>query len=95
MASLAAKAAGGRMSVRDVELAVKRANRAAAKAGAAGEPDETAVDYLGDLARRATELSGHRIAITDGIRKSIRIDYADNGDLEDILKKLCGEGIIE
>lgn len=93
MAALAAKAANGKMSVRDTELAVKKANRAAAKAKDADA--ETAVDYLGDLARRATELSGHRIAITDGVRKSIRIDYTDNGDLEDLLRKLCGDGIIE
>ena len=94
MASLAAKAAGGKMSVRDMELAVRKANRAEAKADADGK-DEPKVDYLGDLARRATEMTGHKITISDGIRKTVHIDYADYGDLEDLLRKLCGDGIIE
>lgn len=94
MVSLAAKAAGGKMSVRDMELAVKKANRAGNKADTDDEGG-TKVDYIGDLARRATEMSGHKITISDGIRKTVHVDFADYGDLEDLLRKLCGDGIIE
>ncbi len=80
------------MSVRETEAAVKSANRTS-PAKPAASPAE--VDYMGELERRATELSSHRITISQAPRKLVKIEYTDNADLEDILKLLCGEGIIE
>ena len=81
---LAAQVAAGGISVRDLEKAVKRANRPAKPEGE--KPYH--VDYAADLARR--------VAISDrGVQKSVTLFYDDNEDLEILLTQICGADFLD
>lgn len=98
MLSFAERAVNRNLSVREVESAVKTANRAyLAEMRAAGEEDtEVKVNYIADLENRATAIIGRRLRIQPGKRKKIiSIEYQNDRDLEELLEKLCGESIIE
>ena len=98
MLSFAERAVNRNLSVREVESAVKTANRAyLAEMRAAGEEDtEVKVNYIADLENRATAIIGRRLRIQPGKRKKIiSIEYQNDRDLEELLEKLCGKGIIE
>lgn len=85
------------LSVRDTEALVKKLNRLYEMADApTDEPETIKVDYVGDLERRARELLGRQIKIkAKGKSKVVQIEFNDNEDLEELLVKLCGKGIIE
>ena len=54
------------------------------------------VDYLAELETKATSLIGRRLRIQTGKRRRIvSIEYQNDEDLEELLLKICGEGIIE
>ena len=96
---LAGKIVSGGLSVRAAEDLVKKENRAAA---AAAESAETApelgleIDYYAELEKKAMGILGRRVKISHrGISKHITVSYEDNEDLEILLTKLCGSGIIE
>ncbi len=92
---LARKAQQTGMSVREVEKAVKLMNRPAA-APKASSGDVQKEVYFAELERKAMELSGHRIKISDlgeGKRR-LTVDYSDNDDLEELLLKLCGPDVL-
>ena len=58
--------------------------------------DEIKVDYIKDLEKKAMHLTGKRVKIkTTGKVSTVEIDFYGNDDLEDILVKICGKGIIE
>ena len=98
MLSFAERAVNRNLSVREVESAVKTANRAylAEMRAAVEEDTEVKVNYIADLENRATAIIGRRLRIQPGKRKKIiSIEYQNDRDLEEILEKLCGEGIIE
>ena len=87
------------LSVRDTEAWVKKLNKDFEK-GQTEEPakdDGTiAVDYIKDLEKKAMHITGKRVKIkTSGKVSTVEIDFYGNDDLEDILVKLCGKGIIE
>ncbi len=85
------------LSVRDTEALVKKLNKLAQSAEA-GEDDEQqiVIDYVKDLEDRARNLTGRQIKIkAKGKSKVVQIEFADNEDLEELLVKLCGKGIIE
>ena len=89
---LAAQVAAGGISVRDLEIAVKRANRPAKPEGE--KPYH--VDYAADLARRMTSHLGRRVAISDrGVQKSVTLFYDDNEDLEILLTQICGADFLD
>lgn len=89
---LAAQVAAGGISVRDLEKAVKRANRPAKPEGE--KPYH--VDYAADLARRMTSHLGRRVAISDrGVQKSVTLFYDDNEDLEILLTQICGADFLD
>lgn len=93
--ALSEKIIGRRLSVRETEAAVKRENKLSSY-----EPENIVstvnVDYIGELARKAEELTGRRVRITtSGKKRSVVVDYTDYEDLEQLLIKLCGNGIIE
>ena len=89
---LAAQVAAGGISVRDLEKAVKRANRPATPEGE--KPYH--VDYAADLARRMTSHLGRRVAISDrGVQKSVTLFYDDNEDLEILLTQICGADFLD
>ena len=96
---VAAKIVSGGLSVRAAEDLVKKENRAAA---AAAKSDAEApelgleIDYYAELEKKAMGMLGRRVKISHrGISKHVTISYEDNEDLEILLTKLCGNGIIE
>ena len=54
------------------------------------------IDYFAELEKKAMGILGRRVKISHrGVSKHISVSYADNEDLEILLTKLCGNGIIE
>lgn len=97
MVSLAQRCVNRNLSVRDVEAAVKQANRQYAKSLDAGDDmPSLAVDYFQSLESRFTNMTGRRCKITESKnKKTFQLEYRDNEDLEEILKKLAGDGIFD
>ena len=96
MFSLANRAVARNLSVREVEAAVKAANRTRKEENGPEVDGGVRVDYLAELEKRATSLIGRRVAIQAGKRKKIlTVEYQTNEDLEELLTKLCGNEIIE
>ncbi len=91
--SLAKRIVYHRLSVREAEAAVKNLNRQ--KKTQQPVSDRTVPDYLADLEKRATGLSGRLIRITAGRKKQVVVEYQDNEDLENLLVALCGREIKE
>ena len=92
---LAQKAVRKGMSVRELELAVKRMNRKERIPDDA-PADSVRVDYRAELERRVTALSGRRIKISDAKgRKTVSIEYTSDEDLEALLSAVCGRSVIE
>ena len=76
---------------------VKAENRAAA-APKAEEKDEdvVTVNYITELENRVRRDLGRLVKITEKPKKkTIEIEYQDNEDLEELLKKLCGDDFFE
>ncbi len=96
---IAQKAILRNLSVREIEAAVKTANRAYAAEMQAEETEddgEVHVDYVAELERRATTALGRRLRIQSGKRKKIvTIEFQNDEDLEDILTRICGDGILD
>lgn len=87
------------LSVRAAEDLVRKENKLTQKAD---DPDESLpeigleIDYYGELSKKAMELIGRRVKINHkGASKCISVSFEDNEDLEILLKKLCGDAIIE
>lgn len=96
MFALANRAVLRNLSVREVEAAVKAANRNRKAEIAPADDTVVRVDYLAELEKRATSLIGRRVAIQAGKRKKIlTVEYQTNEDLEELLLRLCGNEIIE
>ena len=91
------------LSVREVEAAVKRLNSeyerkltGAEEAVAETSAQKQARIYLNDLEKRAMEQLGRRVKIqNEGRKKTVEIAYNDNEDLEELLKKICGNAIFD
>ncbi len=95
MVDVALKILEGSLSVRDVEALVKKINKLCEMPDES-KPETIVVDYVGDLEKRARELLGRQVKIkAKGKTKVVQIEYNDNEDLEELLVKLCGKGIIE
>lgn len=96
---VAAKIVAQGLSVRVAEDMVRKENKLTQKAETEGEevPEiGLEIDYYGELAKKAMELIGRRVKISHkGVVKSITVTFEDNEDLEILLKKLCGDEIIE
>ena len=101
MMPLAQKVVNRNLSVREIETAVKSANRDyAARRRAQGkseyEEDTVQVDYIAELEARATTILSRRLKIESGKRKKIiTIEFQDNDDLNDLLTRLCGGNIMD
>ena len=101
MMPLAQKVVNRNLSVREIETAVKAANRDyAARRRAEGksefEEDTVQVDYIAELEARATTILSRRLKIESGKRKKIiTIEFQDNDDLTDLLTRLCGGNIMD
>lgn len=96
---LATKLVAGGLSVRVAEDLVRKENKLTQKAEVEGDevPEiGLEIDYYDELAKKAMELIGRRVKISHkGVAKSVSISFEDNEDLEILLKKLCGDDIIE
>ena len=97
----ARRALGEGWSVRTLEEEVKRALRRkkAEEKTAADEDDGEAapiVDYAEVLAGRLQRELGRRVLITAGKRKkTITFTYEDNEDLDQFLRRLCGDAFMD
>lgn len=87
------------LSVRQTEELAKKLNRPSPPTKERGDLVDYGVrdvDYAAELSVRMTSELGRRVKITDGKRvKKIEIEYADNSDLEKIIKKLCGASFLD
>ncbi len=89
---LARAVAAGKLSVRELEREVKRANR---------PPKEERekpyrVDYAQDLSNRMMSHLGRRVVVSDrGPQKTVTLYYQDNEDLEVLLTQICGEEFLD
>ncbi|MBQ8163829.1 MAG: ParB/RepB/Spo0J family partition protein [Clostridia bacterium] len=85
------------LSVRDTELLVKKLNKLFDKKDEVLEEEsDFVVDYIDDLERRATSLTGRRFKIkASGNTRIVQFEFFDNEDLEEVLVKLCGNKIRE
>ena len=95
---LAEKAANGEMTVRQLEEAVRRENKNSAKEqNETHRTEEVKVNYLRAIEERFTGITGRRCKIADkkhGV-KTLTLEYRDDGDLEELLKKLAGDDVFK
>lgn len=92
--SVAEKAVAKGLSVRQVEALVDSLNGKTVKKTPSTPSVE--VNYVEDLEKRVTSHMGRLFKIhTKGKRKKIEIEYSDERDLENIIKKLCGNTFFE
>ena len=90
------------LNVRDTEALVKKLNKIYDDSLKQDKNQQTAeadiiVNYSKDLENRAMSLIGKRVKIIDSGKhnKFLQVEYIDNEDLEELLVKICGEGIKE
>lgn len=98
MVPLAERCVNRNLSVRDVEAAVKAANKLYGQETQENEAEDTGVqvDYIHSLETRFTNFTGRRCKISAAKNKKMfQLEYRDNEDLEELLKKLAGAGIFE
>lgn len=93
MMAIATRAAARKLSVREVEAAVKAANRKPAAEEVIIPP---MVNYIRDLEDKVTESLGRRCRIVNTPKKkTIQLEYTDDDDLQALLTALCGHAPIE
>ena len=91
---LAKRVAARNLSVREVETAVKNANKESKDSDTNARI--ASVNYLSDLESKVTENLGRRCHIIKNSKKKIvQLEYTDDDDLNDLLTKLCGKPPIE
>ncbi len=94
MDTLAKRVVARNLSVRETEAAVKAMNKA--KPSEEKEAAPLRVDYVAELERRVTGLSGRYCKITSrGKRKTVTLEYSSEDDLEALLGTICGAKITE
>ena len=83
------------LSVREVELAVKRANEATFEEVEEKVHPQIKI-HMKELERKATSSLGRKVRISRSSKKKIvELSYDDDADLEALLLALCGEGFFE
>ena len=97
MLPLAERCINRNLSVRELESAVKAANRETERKNKEDEAENPmTVDYYASLETRFTETTGRRCKITDTKnKKTIQIEYRDNDDLCELLELFCGKDFLE
>ena len=93
---LAERIVNRKLSVRGAEDAVRRENEAS-KDQTSDEPTGVQVDYYAEVERKILDASGIRVRLRKvrGGHSRMEIDCATNDDLEEIIKKLCGNAYYE
>lgn len=94
---IAAKIVAGGLSVRAAEELVKKENQLTHQGDEEPVPElGLKIDYYAELEHKAMDLLGRRVRINRrGHAKSVQVSFEDDEDLEILLRKLCGEEIIE
>lgn len=94
MKSLAVRITSEDLSVRQTEKEVKALLKGEKRTRRV--PDEQTAVYIEQLEREAFRRIGHRIKINDGGegKRRLTVEYQDTEDLEELLKKLCGEDFL-
>lgn len=99
MRLLAEKAVEYGWSVRTMEDEVRKANRAAEEKSKEPEVTEAPafrVDYVAELERRMMANLGRRVKIaTKGGKKSVTLFFEDNEDLDQLLRRICGNEFVD
>ncbi len=95
--AIAAKIVAGGLSVRAAEELVKKENQLTHQGDEEPVPElGLKIDYYAELEHKAMDLLGRRVRINRrGHAKSVQVSFEDDEDLEILLRKLCGEEIIE
>ena len=89
---LAKKCAALGLSVRELELLVKRANRPVRETAEAPAP---VVDYVAELERKMTSDLGRRVKIAaKGKQKTLTLWFEDNEDLDALLRRIMGDDFV-
>ena len=84
------------LSVRATEELVRTLNKKDTVTEKAVPPTPVEVDYITDLEKRVTSEIGRQFKIHNkGKKKKIELEYSDDSDLENIIKKLCGATFFE
>ena len=89
---LAKRCVADGLSVRDLELLVKRANKPVRET-----PEEPApvVDYVAELERKMTSDLGRRVKIAaKGKQKTLTLWFEDNEDLDALLRRIMGDDFV-
>lgn len=95
MLPLAEKIVAQELSVRDVESMVRSLNKKKPDLGDLVD-GPLKVDYNTELELRFTRITGRQCKIVNtGKKKSFKVEFSDNEDLESILKKLAGDDFFE
>lgn len=95
MMPLAEKIVAQELSVRDVESMVRSLNKKKPDLGDLVD-GPLKVDYNTELELRFTRITGRQCKIVNtGKKKSFKVEFSDNEDLESILKKLAGDDFFE
>jgi ParB family chromosome partitioning protein len=96
MIVLAELCAAEDLSVRALEEAVKRMNKQSNKTKVEVEPEEPVVDYTREMELRIQRELGRKAEIkAKGRKKTLTLYYEDNEDLDELLRKLCGDSFFE
>lgn len=89
---LAKRCVADGLSVRELELLVKRANKPVRET-----PEEPApvVDYVAELERKMTSDLGRRVKIAaKGKQKTLTLWFEDNEDLDALLRRIMGDDFV-
>ncbi len=92
IAPLAKQCIDDGLSVRELELLVKRANKPARET-----PEEApqVVDYVAELERRMISDLGRRVKISaKGKQKTLTLYFEDNEDLDALLRRIMGDDFV-
>ncbi len=92
IAPLAKRCIDDGLSVRELELLVKRANKPARETP---EEEPPVVDYVAELERRMISDLGRRVKISaKGKQKSLTLYFEDNEDLDALLRRIMGDDFV-
>ena len=95
MILLAQFAAEQDLSVRQLEVQVKKINKKK-KPAPEVEEEEPFVDYFREMELRIQRQLGRKVKIADkGSKKTLTLFYEDNEDLDELLKLICGNDFLD
>lgn len=92
MASLANKIVEKDLSVRDVERTIRLMNYEPAEESELSGEELQKKTYMKELEHRAVSALGRKVKILQSPKKKVlEVSFSDDDDLEDLLRRLCGE----